>query len=65
MIWTCSGKLPLSSWTASADTLRRLAAEAVTAYILEEKEQEIAARLMFSEFEFDDEEEAGRILQWF
>ena len=44
---------------------RRLTAEAVTAYIMEEKEQEIAARLMFSEFEFDDEEEAGRILQWF
>ena len=41
VIWTCSGKLPLSSWTASADT-RRLTAEAVTAYIMEEKEQEIA-----------------------
>ncbi|WP_342576500.1 putative sporulation protein YtxC [Paenibacillus sp. FSL M8-0142] len=65
VIWTCSGKLPLSSWTVSAETLRRQVSEAVTAYILEEKEQEIAARLMFSEFEFDDEEEADRILQWF
>ncbi|GAB6926792.1 hypothetical protein JCM10914A_07750 [Paenibacillus sp. JCM 10914] len=63
--WTCSGKLPLSSWTITAETLRQLVSEAVTAYITEEKEQEIATRLMFSEFEFDDAEEAQRILQWF
>jgi len=65
VMWTCSGKVQPSTWTASADTLRRLTAEAITAYIMEEKEQEIAARLMFSEFEFDDEDEAKRILQWF
>ncbi|MEK3733923.1 MULTISPECIES: putative sporulation protein YtxC [Paenibacillus] len=61
--WTCSGKLPLSTWTLSAEELRRLISEAVTAYIMEEREQELAARLLYSEFEFDDEEEAERILQ--
>lgn len=65
VIWTCSGTIPLSTWTDSADILRRLAAEAIAVYLMEEKEQEIAERLLFSEFEFDDEGEAGRVLQWF
>ncbi|MGM1048563.1 MAG: putative sporulation protein YtxC [Bacillota bacterium] len=65
VIWTCSGKLPLTAWTSSAEMVRRLVSEAAAAYILEEKEQDIAARLLLSEFEFNDNEESERVLQWF
>lgn len=65
VIWTCSGKLPLTAWTSSAELVRRLVSEAAAEYILEEKEHQLAAKLLMTEFEFNDEEEAERILQWY
>lgn len=65
VIWTCSGKLPLTAWTSSAELVRRQVSEAAAAYILEEKEQDLAARLLLTEFEFNSEEESERVLQWY
>ncbi|WP_054955919.1 putative sporulation protein YtxC [Paenibacillus dakarensis] len=63
--WICSGKLPLTSWTASAEKVRLIVSEAAAAYILRVKEKTLAAGLLLKEFEFHDEEEAERVLQWF
>lgn len=63
--WACSGKLPLNAWSSSVEKVRRLVAEAAAAYIMEEKEPDLASRLLFSEFEFHDRDEAERILQWY
>ncbi|MFC7681124.1 putative sporulation protein YtxC [Paenibacillus sp. GCM10028914] len=65
VIWSCSGKLQLTAWSSSAEMVRRSVSEAAAAYILEEKEQDLAARLLMTEFEFNDEEEAERVLQWY
>ncbi|WP_246246226.1 putative sporulation protein YtxC [Paenibacillus lemnae] len=65
IVWTCSGKLPLTSWGVTPELLRHEISEAVAAYIMEEKEQELAARLLVAEFQFQDEEELERVLQWF
>ncbi|MBO2943524.1 putative sporulation protein YtxC [Paenibacillus sp. F411] len=65
VIWTCSGKLPLTSWGMSGELLRAEISEAVTAYIAKQKEQEIAARLLQEEFEFQDGEELEQVLRCF
>ncbi|WP_106766586.1 putative sporulation protein YtxC [Paenibacillus faecalis] len=65
VVWKCSGKLPLASWTASVEKVRLLVSEAAAAYIMEEKEQEIAARILLSDFEFHDLEESEHVLQWY
>lgn len=63
--WACSGKLPLTAWSSTVETVRQLVSDAAASYIMKEKEQDLATGLLFSEFEFNDQEEAERILQWF